>query len=120
MGFDTIEINLGKRNSELLIQSVRFKTALNVPENIDFGIISNRFLAPESPVPYWVLDQRGKVLEGKTCSTTCIAFSKSTPISWPFVKIIEVLNFHPFINLRDNVFCPSVQIMSLKKSLEWT
>ena len=41
-------------------------------------------------MPYWVLDKKGKVVEGKAMSTTSLSFSRATPISWPFVKIIEV------------------------------
>ena len=54
----------------------------------------SRFLHEESLVPYFKINSKdGKVVEGKTRTTNAIIFSKSSPISWPFVKIIKVRNY---------------------------
>ena len=66
--------------------------------------IDVRFLKDDSLVPYFVLESRGgnaDVVEGSARTTSAIVFSKSTPISWPFLEIIKVsiLTFPKIIKL---------------------
>ena len=60
-------------------------------------------------MPYFRLgkdEQTGKdgsVVEGKARTTSGMFFSKSTPISWPFLKIIKVFKAGHYLGAQQTI-----------------